>query len=116
MIAFTRGVPDPAAFPLDELERCAQEAMALDHSTFLPYASSRGFPLLRGWVAETNGGNPDQVIISHGALQILDFIASAYAPNGATAPLLPMKFEAISIPSPELCAGCHKEEHHDRTI
>lgn len=84
MIAFTRGVPDPAAFPLDELRQCAQEAMALDLDLILPYAGSRGFLLLREWVAETNGGSPDQVFISHGALQILDFIATAYAPNGAT--------------------------------
>ncbi len=84
MIAFTRGVPDPAAFPLDELRQCAQEAMALDLDLILPYAGSRGFLLLREWVAETNGGSPDQVLISHGALQILDFIAAAYAPNGAT--------------------------------
>ncbi len=84
MIAFTRGVPDPAAFPMEELSLCAQEAMANDHDAILPYAGSRGFPLLREWVAETNGGSPDQVLISHGALQILDFIATAFAPNGAT--------------------------------
>ncbi len=83
MIAFTRGVPDHTAFPLEELSLCAQEAMTHDHDAILPYAGSRGFPLLREWVAETNGGSPDQILISHGALQILDFIATAYAPDGA---------------------------------
>jgi 2-aminoadipate transaminase len=84
MIAFTRGVPDPAAFPLEQLNQCVQEAMALSHEAILPYAGSRGFAPLREWLAEAQCGSPDQALVSHGALQILDFIARVLVPVGAT--------------------------------
>ena len=85
MIAFTRGVPAMEAFPVDQIRECAQDAIRKHWNTILQYGQSRGFVLLRERMAAENGVQPGQVLVSQGALQILDFIASAFVGPGGVA-------------------------------
>lgn len=85
MIAFTRGVPAMEAFPVDQIRECAQDAIRKHWNTILQYGQSRGFVPLRERMAAENGVQPGQVLLSQGALQILDFIASSFVGPGRVA-------------------------------
>lgn len=84
MIAFTRGVPATEAFPVEELGQCAADALTKHGSQVLQYGSFRGFRPLREYIAAEQGLQPDQVLLSQGALQIVDFIARSLITPGTT--------------------------------
>lgn len=84
MIAFTRGVPATEAFPVEALAECAASALAKYSSQILQYGSSRGFGPLREYIAAGHGLQPDQVLLSQGALQIVDFVARSLITPGTT--------------------------------
>ncbi len=84
MIAFTRGVPATEAFPVEELGQCAAEALAEYGPQILQYGSPRGFGPLREYIAAGHHVQPDQVLLSQGALQIVDFIARSLITPGTT--------------------------------
>lgn len=76
------GLPDPAIFPYDALS-AASAAIWSDPArarTALQYAPSEGHAPLRSWIAErmTKDGAPctaDNILITNGSQQALDFIA-----------------------------------------
>ncbi len=82
MIAFTRGVPATEAFPVEQLGECAREALGKYGSQILQYGSFRGFGPLREFIAAGHGLQPDQVLLSQGALQIVDFVAHSLITPG----------------------------------
>ncbi|HWQ22403.1 MAG TPA: PLP-dependent aminotransferase family protein [Clostridia bacterium] len=84
MIAFTRGVPATEAFPVEALGECASSALAKYSSQILQYGSFRGFGPLREFIAAGHGLVPDQVLLSQGALQIVDFAARSLITPGTT--------------------------------
>ena len=75
MISFTRGVPATEAFPVEALAECSASALTKYGSEILQYGSFRGFGPLRAHIAAEYGLASDQVLLSQGALQIVDFIA-----------------------------------------
>lgn len=84
MIAFTRGVPATEAFPVEALGECASSALAKYSSQILQYGSFRGFGPLREYIAAGHNLKPDQVLLSQGALQIVDFVAHSLITPGTT--------------------------------
>jgi len=84
MIAFTRGVPATEAFPVEALGECAASALTKYSSQILQYGSFRGFGPLREFIAAGHGLQPDQVLLSQGALQIVDFVARSLITAGTT--------------------------------
>jgi len=76
-ITFTRGVPPADSFPVDEVVECADTILRLDPAVLLQYGKSTGYQPLREWIAQANGRAVDDVLISNGSLQILDFIGTA---------------------------------------
>ena len=84
MITFTRGVPATEAFPVEALGECAASALAKYSSQILQYGSFRGFRPLREFIAAGHGLQPDQVLLSQGALQIVDFVARSLITPGTT--------------------------------
>mgnify|MGYP005850688787 CR=1 FL=1 len=83
-IAFTRGVPPSDAFPVDEVVECAEAALRQDPAVLLQYGRSAGYLPLRQWIAEANGRAVDDVLVSNGSLQILDFISMSLLNPGDT--------------------------------
>lgn len=75
MISFTRGVPATEAFPVEALAECSASVLTTYSSQILQYGSFRGFGPLREHIAAEYGLASDQVLLSQGALQIVDFIA-----------------------------------------
>tara|TARA_R110000782_G_scaffold270474_1_gene371608 strand:- start:9327 stop:10523 length:1197 start_codon:yes stop_codon:yes gene_type:complete len=80
IISFGGGYPDPALFPLDQLDAIFHEAISLHGRQSLQYTVSMGLPRLREQIAErmTADGTPtnvENVIVLQGAQQGLDFVA-----------------------------------------
>lgn len=84
MISFTRGVPATEAFPVAELGQCTVDALAKYGPQILQYGSPRGFDPLREFIAAGHRLQPDQVLLSQGALQIVDFVARSLITPGTT--------------------------------
>jgi len=72
MIAFTRGVPAPETFPVEQLVMCAQEVLRLEGHDILQYGGAAGYLPLRQWIAEETQVKVERVMMGQGSLQLLD--------------------------------------------
>lgn len=84
-ILFTRGVPPVEAFPVEEVANCAASALRNDPNILLQYGSSTGYLPLRRLLAEQQGLKVEQVLVSNGSLQIMDFLCRALLAPGDAA-------------------------------
>jgi len=92
VISFAGGIPDPALFPVAEIASAYAEAFADKSSagTGLQYSVSEGYAPLRQWIAAHMGrlGVPcgsDNIVITNGAQQALEFLARLFLSPGDTA-------------------------------
>lgn len=91
IISFAGGIPDPALFPAEKFAAAMQRALtggAADRA--LQYGPSIGVAPLRAWVAEhmTALGVPcgaDNIVITSGSQQALDYIGKLFLSPGDTA-------------------------------
>ena len=81
-ISLARGVPGPECLPLAELADCARAAVLSDGETVLSYGPGGGYPLLREWISERHGVEPEQVVLTNGSLQGFQFVAGLLASTG----------------------------------
>jgi 2-aminoadipate transaminase len=77
VINFTRGVPAPEAFPLDEVAAASRTALEKHGPVVLQYGPALGFAPLREWLAGWQGVGSDQVLTANGSLQIIDMLCHA---------------------------------------
>ncbi len=92
IISFAGGIPDPALFPVEAI-RDAQHAILSDPkqaAQALQYSISEGYLPLRRWIADLMGKNgvpctPDNILITCGSQQGLDFLAKMLLSPGDTA-------------------------------
>ena len=77
-IALTRGVPDPEALPAQQLAECFAAAITADPVGTLQYGHFAGYTPLRKLLAEEQRVGEDEVFISNGSLQLMDFLASHF--------------------------------------
>ncbi len=79
VISFAGGLPDPATFPIAELQEVTREVLSTGGRTALQYATTEGDPVLREelvrWMAKDgiNVGR-DDVLITTGSQQALDIV------------------------------------------
>jgi DNA-binding transcriptional MocR family regulator len=81
VINFTRGVPANESFPIEEVIAASQTALEKYGTTILQYGKSYGFQPLREWLAEWHSVSVDEVLISNGSLQIVDFLGYFLQPG-----------------------------------
>lgn len=89
IISFAGGIPDPALFPLDAIGK-AYQAVLQDQAAArdaFQYSISEGYPPLREWITgylARNGitATSEEVLITSGAQQALDFIGRAFIEPG----------------------------------
>lgn len=84
IISFTRGNPSPEALDREKIEECAQAVLEVDGSTILQYGASAGYMPLRKILAEWHGRSPEEILVSNGSLQILEFILALLLSPGDT--------------------------------
>lgn len=87
-ISFAGGLPDPALFPLEELQKCAMESFRLHGTSLLQYSKSEGLPALKDWICNyylekfQMAIQADQLLITNGSQQALDLIGKAFLDPG----------------------------------
>lgn len=79
VISFAGGLPDPATFPIAELQEVTCEVLATRGRTALQYATTEGDPVLREelvrWMAKDGiKTGRDDVLITTGSQQALDIV------------------------------------------
>ncbi|MDI6771554.1 MAG: PLP-dependent aminotransferase family protein [bacterium] len=79
VISFAGGLPDPATFPIAELQEVTREVLATGGRTALQYATTEGDPVLREelvrWMAKDGiKAGRDDILITTGSQQALDIV------------------------------------------
>jgi DNA-binding transcriptional MocR family regulator len=90
IISFAGGIPDPALFPAEAAAEAYREALTLSPSLALQYSVSEGYLPLREWIAgrmRSLGApaEPDNIVITSGSQQALDFLGKLLISPGDTA-------------------------------
>jgi DNA-binding transcriptional MocR family regulator len=92
IISFAGGIPDPALFPEAEAARAYADALSPTGSATSPlqYSVSEGYAPLRRWIADHMGtrgvpADADNIIITSGSQQALDFLGKLLLTPGDTA-------------------------------
>jgi DNA-binding transcriptional MocR family regulator len=91
IISFAGGIPDPALFPVPAIESAHRRILSdpARAAVALQYSPSEGYRPLRQWIADymTTLGAPctgEQILITSGSQQALDFIAKLFIGAGDT--------------------------------
>jgi DNA-binding transcriptional MocR family regulator len=83
-INFTRGIPAPESFPLEDLREAAV-AVLRDHGpAVLQYGPAAGFTPMREWIAGWQGVQPNQVLTGNGSLELVEFLCRSLLKPGDT--------------------------------
>ncbi|RME76136.1 MAG: PLP-dependent aminotransferase family protein [Chloroflexi bacterium] len=82
VINFTRGVPAPESFPVEDLKVAAESALDKYGRVILQYGKAYGFMPLREWLAEWQGVAVEQVMTSNGSLQLIEFLSTHFLQPG----------------------------------
>ncbi len=110
VISFGGGLPNPEAFPLEDLKLVFEELLHEDNTPALQYGPTPGDPLLKKALATMLASrgiaaNADNMIITHGAQQALELFGRVFLDPGdiamVTQPTYLGIFTAISVYEPE---------------
>ena len=88
MVSFAGGLPNPALFPLQELEECAAHVFRNQGMKVLQYAETEGYYPLREYIAgryDQKFGlkiSPEQILITSGSQQALDLLGKVFLDAG----------------------------------
>ncbi|HET7770943.1 MAG TPA: PLP-dependent aminotransferase family protein, partial [Chloroflexota bacterium] len=82
IIALTRGVPDPEVLPAKQLAECFSAILTADPVGTLQYGHFAGYTPLRKLLAGQYGVAEEEVFVSNGSLQLMDFLASHFVRFG----------------------------------
>jgi DNA-binding transcriptional MocR family regulator len=74
VISFSRGVPSPDMFPVDQLAECARRAVVEHGRVALNYGAPGGFEPLREWIAARHAVTADRVLVPPGSLIGLNLV------------------------------------------
>jgi 2-aminoadipate transaminase len=77
VINFTRGVPAPESFPVEDVIVASRAALEKHGPVVMQYGPALGFAPLREWLAQWRGVGVEQVLTANGSLQIIDFLCHA---------------------------------------
>ena len=83
-LSFERGNPSADSFPAAQIIECAETVLRRDPVGVLQYGRPTGYLPLRETIAEWHGATPEEVLISNGSLQILEFLSNLLIHTDAT--------------------------------
>ncbi len=83
-ISFNRGVPSADSFPTDQIKECAVAILESDAETVLQYGKPLGYLPLRELIGGWYGVGPEEIMISNGSLQLLEFLSTLLVRAGDT--------------------------------
>lgn len=74
ILNLTRGNPDPAAFPIEDLIRCGETSLRRDGKIVLQYGHAPGYAPLREWFAQDYQVKKENIFMGNSSLEIFNFI------------------------------------------
>ncbi len=83
VISFAGGLPSPASFPVEAIERACQRVFADDATGALQYGPTEGYGPLREWIAARNGVSAERVMLTTGSQQALDLLGKVLIDAGS---------------------------------
>ncbi|RZL01966.1 MAG: PLP-dependent aminotransferase family protein [Rubrivivax sp.] len=88
VLSMAGGLPAPASFPIDALQRACAQVLSTQGAAALQYATTEGLPPLREWIARrlSRGGwqvDASQVLITTGSQQGLDLMGKVMLDEGS---------------------------------
>ncbi len=95
VLSLAGGIPAPELFPMDALEVATRRALSRHGPAALQYSPTEGHPVVRRWVAERLGVEPDWVLVTSGSQQVLDLVARVLLDEG----------DAVAVESPTYMGG-----------
>ncbi|EJM98117.1 PLP-dependent aminotransferase family protein [Phyllobacterium sp. YR531] len=89
IISFAGGIPDPALFPTDAIQQAYNDILSENAGAALQYSVSEGYRPLREWLAQHMASlgvdcTIDNIIITTGSQQALDYIGKLFISPGDT--------------------------------
>ena len=88
IISFAGGLPNPASFPIAEMEAATRKVLEEKGAVALQYSSTPGYPALREWIARryetlgVYGVSADDIIVTNGSQQALAMVGLAMIDEG----------------------------------
>lgn len=88
IISFAGGLPAPELFPVEEIAKVSHDLVEKEGRTLLQYATTEGRPTLRAKIAKRMKDkyhtevNPDDILITTGSQQCLDFAGKLFLDPG----------------------------------
>jgi 2-aminoadipate transaminase len=110
VISFAGGLPSPATFPVERLQRACNDILSHAPTPALQYGPTEGYLPLREWVAERHSSgatkiSAERVLITTGSQQALDLVAKVLLDAGSRAlvetPTYLGALQAFSLSEPE---------------
>jgi 2-aminoadipate transaminase len=74
VISFSRGVPSPDMFPVEQLAECGRAAVLEHGRVALNYGAPGGYEPLREWIAARHGVTADRILVTPGSLIGLNLV------------------------------------------
>jgi 2-aminoadipate transaminase len=84
IISMAGGLPDPATFPVGELEQAFADVLRDDAAASLQYSATAGYLPLREWICAED---PERVVVTAGSQQALDLVSRCVLQPGAVVAL-----------------------------
>lgn len=88
IISFAGGLPNPAFFPVQEIQAAAMKALEKDGRRLLQYGESEGYRPLREYIAARYKQKhnleimPEEILITNGSQQGLDLVSKVFLNKG----------------------------------
>ena len=88
IISFAGGLPAPELFPVEEIAKVSHDLVLKEGRQLLQYATTEGRPSLRAKIAKRMADkyntvvNPDDILITTGSQQCLDFVGKLFLDPG----------------------------------
>lgn len=88
VISFAGGLPAPEVFPIEDVIESTTRTLKENGQKALQYTTTEGYGPLRDWIAERmnkqEGTNYDRdnILITHGSQQVLDFMGKVFIDEG----------------------------------
>ncbi|HYD32393.1 MAG TPA: PLP-dependent aminotransferase family protein [Azospirillaceae bacterium] len=85
IISFAGGIPDPDLFPREAVNRAYDHVLRSNSlaGSALQYTVSEGYAPLRQWIAERQDVAADDILITNGSQQALDFLGKCLIDRGS---------------------------------
>jgi 2-aminoadipate transaminase len=88
IISFAGGLPSPATFPVERMQRAFDKVLSENGKVALQYGPTDGYLPLRQWIADSlsvNGAKivPEQVLMVSGSQQALDLLGKVLIDEGS---------------------------------